>query len=185
MLLLLGMSVQGCQEETEMQVPYKTDFLKRFSQSFQSLSRVRLFVTPRTAVRQASLSITNSRGLPKFMSIELAMPSSHLIFCRPLLLLPSIPPSIRVFSNESAFRVRWPMYWSFSFSISPSSEHAGLISSRMDWWDLLAVQGKLRRRVNNGKARMDQQCPRNLNWLEHKLASALEFTKLLWVHSLA
>ena len=109
--------------------------------SFQSLSRVRLFVTPCTAARQASLSITNSRSLLKLMSVESVMSSNHLILCRPLLLLPSIPPSIRVFSNESALRIRWPKYWSFSFNISPSNEHTGLISFRMDWLDLFAVQG--------------------------------------------
>ena len=102
------------------------------SQSVQSLSRVRLFVTPLIAARQASLSITNSRCSPKLMSIESVMPSSHLILCRPLLLLSPIPPSIRVFSNESTLRMRWPKYWSFSFSISPSNEHPGLISFRMD-----------------------------------------------------
>ena len=112
--------------------------------SVQSLSRVRLFATPRTAARQASLSITNSRRPPKPMSIESMMPSNHLILCRPLLLLPSIFPSIRVFSNESALRIRWPKYWSFSFNISPSSEHPGLISFRMDWLYLLAVQGTLK-----------------------------------------
>ena len=108
--------------------------------SVQSLSHVRLFVTPWTAACQAFLSITNSRGPPKLMSIESVMPSSHLILCCPLLLLPSIFPSIRVFSNESALRIRWPKYWSFSFNISPSNEHSGLISFRMDWLDLLAVQ---------------------------------------------
>jgi len=101
------------------------------------LSRVRLFVTPWTAACQASLSITNSQSLLKLMSIESAMPSNHLIFCRPLLLLPSIFSSIRVFSNESILHIRWPKYWSFSFSISPSSEYSGLISFRMDWLDLL------------------------------------------------
>ena len=111
--------------------------------SVQSLSRVRLFATPRTAARQASLSTTDSRSLLKLMSIELVMPSSHLILSHPLLLLPSIFPSIRVFSNESALRIRWPKDWSFSFSISPSNEHPGLISFRMDWLDLLAVQGTL------------------------------------------
>ena len=111
--------------------------------SVQSLSRVRLFATPGTAVRQASLSITSSRSLPKLMSIELVMPSNHLILCRPLLPL-SIFPSIRVFSNESALCFQWPKYWSFSFNISPSSEHPGLISFRMDWLDLLAVQGTLK-----------------------------------------
>ena len=98
--------------------------------------------TPWTAAHQASLSLTISLSLPKFMSIELVMPSNHLILCRPL--LPSIFPSIRVFSNESARHIRWPKYWSFSFSISPSSEYSGLISFRMDWLDLLAVQGTLK-----------------------------------------
>ena len=104
-------------------------------------SSVQLFAIPWIAARQASLSITNSRSLLKLMSIEWVMPSNHLIFCCPLLLPPSLFPSIRVFSNESAFRIRWPKYWSFSFSISPSNEHPGLISFRMDWLDLLAVQG--------------------------------------------
>ena len=112
--------------------------------SVQSLSGVRLFVIPWMEARQASLSITNSRSLPKLMSIKSVMPSSHLILCHPLLLLPPIPPSIRVFSSESALPIRWPKYWSFSFSISPSSEHPGLISFRMDWLDLLAVQGTLK-----------------------------------------
>ena len=112
--------------------------------SVQSLSRVWLFATPWIAARQASLSITNSRSLLKFMSIESMMPSSHLILCRPLLLLPPVPPSIRVFSNESTLRMKWPKYWSFSFSISPSNEHPGLISFRMDWLELLAVQGTLK-----------------------------------------
>ena len=106
--------------------------------SVQSLSRVRLFVTSWIAARQASLFITNSRNSPKLMSIE-SMPSSHFILCGPLLLLPPIPPSIRIFSNESTLHMRWPKYWSFSFSISPSKEHPGLISFRMDWLDLLAV----------------------------------------------
>ena len=115
----------------------------------QLLSRVLLFVTPWTAARQASLSITNSQSLHKLMSIESVMPSNHLILCRPLLLFPSIFPSIRVFSNESAlcisiFASVWPKYWSFSFSISPSSEHPGLISFRMDWLDLFSVQGTLK-----------------------------------------
>ena len=101
-------------------------------------------MTPRTAAHQASLSITSSWSSPKLMSIESVMPSSHLILCRPLLLLPPISPSIRVFSNESTLRMRWPKYWSFSFSISPSKEHPGLISFRMDWLDLLAVQGTLK-----------------------------------------
>ena len=109
--------------------------------SVQSLSRVQLFATPWTAALQASLSITNSQSAPKHMSIELVMPSNHLILCRPLLLLPSIFPSIRIFSNESALCIRWPKYWSFSFSIIPSNEYLVLISFRMDWLDLLAVQG--------------------------------------------
>ena len=112
--------------------------------SVRSLSHVWLFATPWITVRQASLSITNSRSLLKLMPIESVMPSSHLILCRALLLLPPIPPSIRVFSNESTLRMRWPKYWSFSFSISPSSEHPGLISFRMDWLDLLVVWGTLK-----------------------------------------
>ena len=108
------------------------------------LSRVRLFVTPWIAARQASLSITNSQISLRLTSIDLVMPSSHLILCHPLFLLPPIPPSIRVFSNESALRMRWPKYWSFSFSIIPSKEHPGLISFKMDWLDLLAVQGTLK-----------------------------------------
>ena len=112
--------------------------------SVQSLSFVWFFTTPWTAAHQASLSITNSCSPPKPMSIELVMPSNHLILCRPLLLLPSIFPSIRVFSNESALRIRWPKYWSFRFNFSPSNEHPGLISFRMDWLDLLAVQGTLK-----------------------------------------
>ena len=113
------------------------------SQSVQSLSHVRLFAAPWIAARQAFLSITNSRSLLKLMCIESVMPSSHLILRWPLLLLPPIPPSIRVFSNESILRMRWSKYWSFSFSISPSNEHPGLIF-RMDWLDLLAVQGTLK-----------------------------------------
>ena len=110
------------------------------ARSVQLLSHVQLFVTPWTAAHQAALSITNSRSLLKLMSIELVMPSNHLILCHPLLLPPSIFPSIRVFSNESALCIRSPKYWSFSFNISPSNEHSGLIFFRMDWLDLLAVQ---------------------------------------------
>ena len=110
--------------------------------SVQSLSCVRLFVTPWTAVCQASLSITNSRSPPKLMSIELVMPSSHLILCCPLLLLPSIFPTIRVFSNESALHIKWPKHW--NFSISHSNEYSGLISFRIDWFELLAVHGTLK-----------------------------------------
>ena len=112
--------------------------------SVQSLSHIRLFEAPWTAGRQASLSITNSRNFLKPMSIESVMPSNHLILCCPLLLPPSIFPSIRVFSNESALCIRWPKCWSFSFNITPSNEHPGLISFRMDWLDLLAVQGTLK-----------------------------------------
>ena len=112
--------------------------------SVQSLSRVRLFATPWIATRQASLSITNSQSLPKLTSIESVMPSSHLILCCPLLLLPPTPTSIRVFSNESTLCIRWPKYWSFSFSISLSNEHPGLISFRMELLDLLVVQGTLK-----------------------------------------
>ena len=110
----------------------------------QSVSHAQSFATPWTAVHQASLSITNSRSLLKLMSIASVMPSNHLILYHPLLLLPSILPSIRVFSNESVLCIRWPKYWSFSFSISPSNEYSGLISFRMDWLDLLAVQGILK-----------------------------------------
>ena len=110
----------------------------------QWLSRVQLFATPWTAALQAFLSFTNSQSLLKLTSIESVMPSNHLILCRPLLLLPSVFASIRVFSNESVLRIKWPKYWSFSFSISPSNEYTGLISFRMDWFDLLAVQGTLK-----------------------------------------
>ena len=112
--------------------------------SVQSLSRVQLLGTPWTATCQTSLSITNSQSLFKFMSIESVMPFNHLILCHPLLLLPSIFPSIRVFSNESILHIRWPKHWSFSFNISPSNEYSGLISFRMDWLDLLVVQGTLK-----------------------------------------
>ena len=125
--------------------------------SVQSLSRVRLFVTPLTAARQASLSITNSQSLLQLMPIESVMPSNHLILCHPLL-LPSIFPSIRVFSSKSVLHIRWPKYWSFSFNISPSNECSGLISFRMDWLDLLAVQGTLKSflRHHSSKASIHQ-----------------------------
>ena len=116
----------------------------QLTSSVQLLSRVWLFVTPWMAARQASLSITNSQSSLRLTSIEYVMPSSHLILCRPLLLLPPIPPSIRVFSNESTLHMRWPKYWNFSFSIIPSKEIPGLISFRVDWLDLLAVQGTLK-----------------------------------------
>ena len=112
--------------------------------SVQSLSRVRLFATPWITARQASLSITNSQSPPKPMSVESVMPSNYLILCHPLLVLPSIFPIIRVFLNESTLHMRWSKYWSFSFNISPTDEHPGLLSFRMDWLDLLAVQGTLK-----------------------------------------
>ena len=143
----------------------KRAYIFQFS-SVQSLSHVRLFATTRIAAHQASLSITNSRSSSKLMSMELVMPSNHLIFCRPLLLPPSIFPSIRVFSNESALRMRWPKYWSFSFSISPSSEHPGLSSFRMDWLDLPEVQGTVTwlqtawaALRNSGKGTQKDICP--------------------------
>ena len=137
----------------ELSVLYNISFLDRYNDSklwkyqfssVQSLSRVWLFATPWIAACQASVSIINTQSSLKLMSIESVMPSSHLILCRPLLLLLPIPPSIRVFSNESTLCMRWPKYWSFSFSISPSNEHLGLISFRMDWLDLLAVQRTLK-----------------------------------------
>ena len=127
----------------------------------RSLSWVRLFATPWTAAHQASLSITNSRSLPKLMSIESVMPSNHLMLCHPLLLPPSIFPSIRVFSNESALPIRWPKDWSFSFSISSFNEYSGLISFRIDWFDLLAIQGTLKSLLQNhsSKASILQHSP--------------------------
>ena len=112
--------------------------------SVQFLSHIRLFATPWTAAHQASLSITNSESLLKLMSIESVMPSNYLILCLPVLLLPSIFPNIRVFSNEPVLRIRWPKYWSFNFSISPSSQYSGLISFKIDWFDILVVQGTLK-----------------------------------------
>ena len=134
----------NCSSKVEIIVSVWLLFFGVQFSSVESLHRVRLFATPWIAARQASLSITNSRSSLKLMSIESLMPSSHLILYRPLLLLPPIPPSIRVFCNESTLRMRCPKYWSFSFSISPSKEHPGLISFRMDWLDLLAVQGTLK-----------------------------------------
>ena len=125
-----------------------TSLVKLQFSSVQLFSDVQLFVTPWIAACQASLSITNSWSSLKLMSIESVMISSHLILCRPLLLLPPIPSSIRVFSNESALRIRWPKYWNFNFSISPSKEHPGPISFRMDWLDFLAVQGTLKSLLN-------------------------------------
>ena len=152
----LGLSEQQLSSRAPSSLPFSTEGVifpvfcciqplprVQFS-SAQSLSRVRLFATPWIAARQASLSITNSQSLPILMSIVSVMPSSHLILCRPLLLLPPIPPSIRVISNESSPYIRWPKYWSFSFSIIPSNEQIGLISFRKDWLDVLAVQGTLK-----------------------------------------
>ena len=126
--------------------------------SVQSLSRVRLFATPWITTHQASLSITNSQSLLKHMSIESVIPSSHLILCHPLLLLPPIPTSIRVFSNESALRTRWSKYWSFSFNLSPSNTHPGLISFRMHWLDLLAVQGTLKSLLQHHSSKASILC---------------------------
>ena len=138
--MLQSMGLQGVRQDLATEQQQK--LLNQFS-SVQSLSCVRLFATPWTAACQTSLSITNSRSLLKLISIESVMPPSGLILCHPLLLLPSIFPSIRVFSNESALHIRWPKNWSLSFSISPSNEYSGLISFRMHWLDLLAVQGTL------------------------------------------
>jgi len=140
---LTGSSVHGIpREEYWSGLPFPSPYLL-FS-SVQSLSSVQLIGTPWIAAHPASLSITNSRSSLRLTSIQSVMPSSHLILCRPLLLLPPIPPSITVFSNKSTLRIRWPKYWSFSFSIIPSKEIPGLISFRMDWLDLLAVQGTLK-----------------------------------------
>ena len=130
-----------------------------------SCSVVSNSVTPWIATHQASLSITNSWSSLKLMCIKLVMPSSHLILCRPLLLLPPIPPSIRVFSNESALHMRWPKYWSFSLSISPSNEHPGLVSFRMDWLDLLAVQGTLKSLLQHHSSKASTLG--TSNWLQH------------------
>ena len=131
--------IQDCWKQVKVSLEFVP------SVQFSSVtSHARIFVTPWTAARQASLSITNSQSSPKPMTIESVMPSNHLILCHPLFLPPSVCPSIRVFSNESALCIRWPKYWSFSFSISPSNEHPGLISFRIDWLALLAVQGTLK-----------------------------------------
>ena len=141
---------------------------KSYQCSVQSLSCVRFFVTPWTAAHQASLSITNSQSLLKHMSIELVMPSNHLILCHPFLLPPSIFPSIRVFSNESALHIRWPKYWSFSFIICPFNKYSGLISFRMDWLDLLAVQGTLKSfQHHSSKASIPQHSPLFIVQLSH------------------
>ena len=139
--IFTGLQEKGHYDFTPKKI-LSSNSITQFS-SVQLLSLVQLFATPWTAALQASLSITNSQSSLKLMFIESVMPSSHLILCRPLLLLPPIPPSIRVFSNESTLLMRWSKYWNFSFSISPSNEHPGLTSFRMGWLDLLAVQGTL------------------------------------------
>ena len=126
-------------------IPSLFFFFFSFFEGVQWLSQVQLFATPQTVACQASLSITNSQSLLKLMSTELVMPSHHLMLCHPLLLLPSNLPSIRVFSNESALHIRWPKYWHFSFSISPSNEYSALISFRINWFDFLAAEGTLKR----------------------------------------
>ena len=132
--------------------------------SVQLLSHVRLFATPWTAACQASLSITNSLSLLKLMPIESVIPSNHLILCHPLLLLPSIFPSIRVFFNESVLRIRWPKYWSFIFNITPCNEYSGLISFRIDWLDLLAVQGTLKSLLQHHRSKASiLQCSAKLS----------------------
>ena len=146
--------------------------------SVQLLSHAQFFVTPWTTACQDSLSITNSWNLLKLMSIESVIPSSHLIFCCPLFLLPPIPPTIRVFSNESALRMRWPKYWSFSFSISPSNEHPGLISFRMDWLDLLAVQGALKTLLqHSSKASVLQRSAFFMVQLSHPYMTTVALTR--------
>ena len=141
--MVSGSLIQGgCNRNQDFHLVTES-FLNQFS-TVQSLSHVQLFATPWIAAHQASLSITNSQRSLRLTSIKSVMPSSHLILCHPLLLLPPIPPSIRVFSNESTLRMRWPNYWSFDFSISPSNEYSGLVSFRIDWFDLLAVQGTVK-----------------------------------------
>ena len=143
-MLRLQNSFPKLQERNRISIYTTMTYVSLSFYSVQSLSRVQFFATPWIAACQASLSITNSQSLLKLTSIESVMPSSHLILCRPLLLLPPIPPSTRVFSNESTLRMRGPKYWSFSFSIIPCKEHPGLISFRMNWLDVLAVQGTLK-----------------------------------------
>ena len=153
------------------------------SSLFQRLSRVLCSVTPWTAARQASLSITNSQSLLKLMSVESVMPSNHLILCRPLLFLPSIFPSIRVFPNELALHIRWPKYWSFSFSISPSSALPGLISFRTDWLDLLVVQGILKSLLQHhrSKASINQRSAFFIVPLSHPYTEADKMILCVWV----
>ena len=135
------------------------------SSSVHSLSQVQHFATPRTVARQASLPISNSQSLLKLMSIKSVMPSHQFIFCRPRLLPPSLFPSIRVFSNESDLQIRWPKYWSFRFSISPSNEYSGLISFRMDWLDLPAVHGTLKSLLQNHSSEAGRHCQKTKEWM--------------------
>ena len=152
-----------------------------FSQSFHSLSRVWLFATPWTTAGQASLSITNSWSLLTLMSIESVMPFNHLILCHPLLLLPSIFPSIRVFSSESALRIKWPKYWSFSFNISPSNEHSRLISFSMDWLNLLTVQGSLKSLLQHHSLKAPILPRSAFFYLAHTIFnSCIKSHKILW-----
>ena len=146
-------NLYSCKSSCNMCMSVSTVYLYKCLSSvqFKLLSRVQLFVTSWTAARQVSLSITNSQSFLKLMSIESVMPSNHFILCHPLLLLPSIFPSIRVFSNKSVLHIRWPKYWSFSFSISPSNEYSGLISFNIDWFDLLAVQETLKSLLQHHK----------------------------------
>ena len=154
---------------------FSWDIVITIFSSVQLLHRVQLFATPWIAAHQASLSITSSRSLLKLMSIESVMPSSHLILSRPLLLLPPIPPSIRVFSSESTLRMRWPKYWSCSFSIIPSKEQPGLISFRMDWLDLLAVQGTLKSLLQLCRYILKiMQCINKLSFLIQKKIATLK-----------
>ena len=148
----------------------------------QLLSHVQLFVTPRTAAHQASLSISNFWSLLKLMSIKLVMPSNRLILCRPLLLLPSVFFSIRVFSNESVLHIRWPKYWSFSFSISPSNEYSGLISFKSDWFDLPAVQGTLKSLLQHHSSKASiLQCSVFFLWSNSHIHTWLLEKPLLWL----
>ena len=165
--------------------PFFSLKVKHQFNSVQFLSHVRLFSTPWIAARQASLSITNSRSSLRPTSIQSLMPSSHLILCHPLFLLPPIPPSIRVFSNESTLRMRWPKYWSFSFNISPSNEHPGLISFRMDWLDLLAVQGTLKSLLQHHSSKASILWPSGLFTvqLSHPYMTTgktMALTRLVW-----
>ena len=159
--------------ENSLVISTKTAY--QFS-SVQKLSRVQLFMTPWIAACQASLSITTSQSLLKLMSIKSVMSSSHLILCHPLLLLPLILPSIRVFSNESALHMKWPKYWSFSFSVSPSNEHSGLISFRMDWLDLLAVQGTLKSLLQHHSSKASILSGFSLRWFLLLRIQAIECT---------